>query len=349
VGIRRCSIQRSASVVASRALGILLAALLFWTTGAPGVLAKEPDRWAERLTFATGRSVAYVSSAPLRAPQPRVEIAIIVVHGWDRDDESNFARITAAARAGGKGPVALVLAPKFKTAADRPAADEHVWSNDGWPSGDLSQDSKDSAGRLSSFAVVDRLVAELSDATRFPGLRRVVLVGHSAGGQFVNRYVAVGRLGEGAGAPDGRLDYRFVIANPSSYLYLDERRPVPGSDRFEPPRQAPPGYDAWRHGLERRNAYANRLAVDEIRANVFGRAAYYLIGTADSKRDRFLSTSPASMLQGDNRYDRWEKFRRYVGLFPEWHHRTVFAEVLGAGHSSAQMFDSRAARKAMLE
>ncbi len=331
---------------ASRALAIVAAVLLAWSVGAPGALGK--DQWAERLTFSTGRSVAYLSSAPLREPAPQVQIAIIVVHGLDRDDESAFARITAAARASGKGPVTLVLAPRFKTAEDQPGADEHVWSTDGWASGDLSQDGKDPAVRLSSFAIVDRLVAELSDATRFPALRRVVLVGHSAGGQFANRYAAVGRLGEGA-EPNGRLEYRFVIANPSSYLYLDERRPVPGSDRFEPPRQPPPGYNAWRHGLERRNAYANRLSVDEIRGNMFGLTAYYLVGTADSKRDRFLSTSPASTLQGDNRYDRWEKFRRYVGLFPEWRDRAVFAEVLGAGHSSAQMFDSRAARSAMFE
>jgi len=191
---------------ASRALGILLAALLSWAGGAPGVLARDKDQWAERLTFSTGRSVAYLASAPLREPAPQVQIAIIVVHGLDRDDESAFARITAAAWASGKGPVTLVLAPKFKTAEDQPGADEHVWSTDGWASGDLSQDSKDPAGRLSSFAVVDRLVAELSDATRFPALRRVVLVGHSAGGQLANRYAAVGRLGEGA-APDGRLEY----------------------------------------------------------------------------------------------------------------------------------------------
>ena len=120
----------------------------------------------------------------------------------DRDDESSFARITAAARASGKGAVTLVLAPKFKTADDRPGADEHVWSNDGWPSGDLSQDSKDAAGRLSSFAVVDRLVAELSDATRFPALRRVVLVGHSAGGQFVNRYSGGRPTGRGHGGAE---------------------------------------------------------------------------------------------------------------------------------------------------
>jgi hypothetical protein len=334
---------------ASRALGILLAALLSWTVVAPGLLAKDKDQWAERLTFATGRSVTCLASAPLREPHPQVQIAIIVVHGADRDDEKAFAGIIAAARASGKGPVTLVLAPKFKAADDSPGADGHFWSNDGWPSGDLSQDAKDQAGRLSSFAVVDRLYGELADATRFPGLRQVVLVGHSAGGQLVNRYVAVGRLGEGVGTPNGRLEHRFVIANPSSYLYLDARRPVSGSDRFEPPPQAPPSYNAWRHGLEGRNAYAGRLSVDEIRGNVFGRAAYYLIGTADIKRDRSLSTSPPSMLQGDNRYDRWEKFRRYVELFPEWRAHAVFAEVLGVGHSSAQMFDSRAARTAMFE
>jgi ribosomal-protein-alanine N-acetyltransferase len=94
---------------------------------------------------------------------------------------------------------------------------------------------------------------------------------------------------------------------------------------------------------------AGRLPVDEIRANVFSRPAYYLIGTADSNQDRFLSMSPPSMLQGDNRYDRWEKFRRYVGLFPEWRALVVFREVLGVGHSSAQMFESHAARKAMFE
>jgi len=330
-------------------VGVLLAALLIWTAVPPAAPAAENDHRAQRLTFSTGRSVAYLASAPLRQAQPQVQIAIFVVHGSDRDDEGNFARIMAAARTSGKGPTTLVLAPRFKTVDDRPGADEHVWTNDGWPSGDLSRDGKDAAGRLSSFAVLDRLFAELSDTTRFPGLRRIVLVGHSAGGQLVNRYVAVGRLGEAAEGASGRLEYRFVIANPSSYLYLDDRRPVSRSDRFEPPRQPPPGYNDWRHGLERRNAYAARLSVDEIRANVFSRTAYYLIGTVDTKRDRFLSVSPPSMLEGENRYDRWEKFRRYVGLFPEWRDHAVFAEVLGAGHSGTQMFDSRPARKAMFE
>jgi len=151
---------------------VLLVALLVWIA-APGTLAAENDHWAERLTFSTGRSVAYVASAPLRQAQPQVQIAILVVHGANRDDESNFARIMAAARASGKAPTTLVIAPRFKTADDQPAADEHVWTNDGWPSGDLSRDGKDAASRLGSFAVLDRLYAELSDTTRFPGLESV--------------------------------------------------------------------------------------------------------------------------------------------------------------------------------
>ena len=147
-------------------LGIVLVALLSGAPGVPGAPVKQEDQRAERLTFSTGRWVKCLSSAPLREPQPRVEIAIIVIHGLGRDDENAFAGIIAAARASGKGPVTLVLAPKFKTADDDPGADEHFWSNDGWPSGDLSQDAKDQAGRLSSFAVVDRLYGELADVTR---------------------------------------------------------------------------------------------------------------------------------------------------------------------------------------
>jgi hypothetical protein len=138
------SARAPAVSVALRALAILLIALLPWTAGAAaGALTPDKDQWAERLTFSTGRSVRYLSSAPLREPAPRVQIAIIVVHGLERSDENSFARIVAAARASGKGPVTLVLAPKFKTAEDQPEADEHFWSSDGWPSGDLSQDETD--------------------------------------------------------------------------------------------------------------------------------------------------------------------------------------------------------------
>ena len=57
------------------------------------------------------------------------------------------------------------------------------WSESCRKTGDASLDT----GRLSSFAVVDRLLAGVTTAG-YPSLKRIVVAGHSAGGQFVNRY-----------------------------------------------------------------------------------------------------------------------------------------------------------------
>ena len=38
--------------------GVVMAALLSWSAGPPGALAKEKDQWSERLTFSTGRSAS---------------------------------------------------------------------------------------------------------------------------------------------------------------------------------------------------------------------------------------------------------------------------------------------------
>ena len=85
----------AARVVTHRTLAglvIVLVALLSWASGVSGAPVTQEDQRAERLTFSTGRSVTCLSSAPLREPQPRVEVAIIVVHGAARDDESAFSR-----------------------------------------------------------------------------------------------------------------------------------------------------------------------------------------------------------------------------------------------------------------
>jgi pimeloyl-ACP methyl ester carboxylesterase len=41
---------------------------------------------------------------------------------------------------------------------------------------------------VSSFRVYDDLFAWLADRSRFPALKRIVLAGHSGGGQVVQRY-----------------------------------------------------------------------------------------------------------------------------------------------------------------
>mmetsp|Transcript_16770 Transcript_16770/g.27553 ORF Transcript_16770/g.27553 Transcript_16770/m.27553 type:complete len:576 (-) Transcript_16770:59-1786(-) len=85
---------------------------------------------------------------------------------------------------------------------------------------------------ISSFGAMDVLLESLCDRKRFPRLRRVVLVGHSAGGQFVHRWALSSNswcFGGGQfahrWAPKSDLpNVRIVVANPRSFTYLDDRR-----------------------------------------------------------------------------------------------------------------------------
>src|SRR5262249_51528255 len=53
----------------------------------------------------------------------------------------------------------------------------------------------------------------------FPNLKLIVVTGHSAGGQFTHRYAAATHVEKQI-----RIPMRYVVANPSTYLYLDETR-----------------------------------------------------------------------------------------------------------------------------
>jgi hypothetical protein len=74
-------------------------------------------------------------------------------------------------------------------------------------------------------------------ATRRSRLRQIVLVGFSAGGQTIHRYAWATSYGTPPPTPpatDGTTSSRrgppaikFVVSDPSSYLYFDSRRPAP--------------------------------------------------------------------------------------------------------------------------
>src|SRR5262249_56900341 len=66
--------------------------------------------------------------------------------------------------------------------------------------------------------------AGLADRSRFPRLETVILAGFSAGGQVVQRYAVVGH-GETALDAAG-IRVRYVVSDPSSYLYFSAGRPV---------------------------------------------------------------------------------------------------------------------------
>ena len=64
---------------------------------------------------------------------------------------------------------------------------------------------------------------------QYPGMEHIVIVGHSAGGQTVQRYALTAPHAAPAAAPKGGAavappPVRYVVANPSSFGYLNASR-----------------------------------------------------------------------------------------------------------------------------
>ena len=81
---------------------------------------------------------------------------------------------------------------------------------------------------VSSFAAMDILLEALCSKKSFPNLNKVVVAGHSAGGQFVHRYgISSSSWCLDTNEKDSHPRVKLVAANPRSYAYLDQRRYFP--------------------------------------------------------------------------------------------------------------------------
>jgi len=264
---------------------------------------------------------------------------VVVVHGTDRNADAYFATMVATLEAAGVLSSSLVVSPRFQALDDAPRADEPYWSTEGWKRGDLSA-SDSPLARISSFAAMDTLLFLIADPRRFPGLRSVVVTGHSAGGQFTHRYAGSSPAPEALGG----VAVRFVVANPSTYLWLGPERPA-GSDFALPDTAACPTWNDWPHGVTDRNSYARGTDAWGIQARLTGRDVRILLGDADTLTAH-LDTTCGANLQGRRRFDRGRALLGFMDrFFPG--HRHQGSVIPGVGHSSAGMYRSSAGTVAL--
>ena len=296
----------------------LLAAFLAGTAACRGQL--------NFLEFPGGVKAPYWADKRLEDGDAEAEYAVIFVHGLTprlRDQSKTLKVLLKGDPRSAKVVYALPAFFSPKNRAEGLPEGVALWDirEHDWRRGDRSFGE---AG-ISSFAVIDRMYELFSDRARYPNLKHILLCGFSAGGQVVNRYVAVGKFERRAD-----LKYSFAVGAPSTYLYLDGRRPAEG-ETFAVPEPEVPDWDSWHFGLRDRNAYAKDLTAAEIMANLTSRPTLYLCGEEDTGK-RGLAASPAAMTQGENRFRRFLYYRRYVALFPEWAKQVRFVSVPGAGH-----------------
>lgn len=196
-----------------------------------------------------------------------------------------------------------------------------IW-NDSWPL-DLTipgvpdddwRGGGDANGtELSSFDIIDTLFARLSDRSLFPNLKRVALVGFSAGGQFVGRYVAVGKgeVGEG-------IELKYVAMSPSTFLRLEPN-------------------DTWHYGLKNRPRYCREISEKEILENLRSRQCMHACGALDTL-EKSLDKTATAMKQGRNRLVRFENFRKEVEQDDEWSKMVTFYTFDSIGHEAIKAY-----------
>jgi len=334
------------------ALGVILSlAVPSMAAGLPGPAtaadcANDPQSCAAPFAV-DGLSLQLYASAPFDAPHPEIRRALIVVHGNDGNADGYFKTALAAANAAKQGDGTMILAPRFVEQAQKtaPPAGSLAWDRGGdWRAGDPS--SAAAKPRVSSFTVMDRLLAALADRTRFPALQSVVIAGHSAGGQYVQRYAVL------RAAVEGAPPLRFVVANPSSYLYLDARRPDPAAPgAFPVPADSACAANRYKYGLERGNGYVERavaaLGVAGLAERFRRENVTYLLGESDNDPNhRLLDKGCAAMAQGPTRLARGMAFKLYLERYFAPNAQR-FATVPGVGHNAARMFRSPAGLAAL--
>jgi pimeloyl-ACP methyl ester carboxylesterase len=263
----------------------------------------------------------YWRNRPIDAQDPRVTRAIIVLHGSGANAEGYFDRINDIIPSSW-GDKVMVIAPHFKDPSEA-GSGEYWWDGD-WREGGES-------GGISSYTVVDTIIGLLRNGN-FPNLKWVVICGHSAGGQFTQRYAAFANI-------DTDL-VKFVPANPSSYVYLNEYR-YGGNNNWIIPAECSSGdgYNEWKYGLTGLYGYTAARGAEFARIHLPQREVELLAGDEDVVVDSGLDTDCGAMRQGEVRYERAQNFNAFMDHFYPNNNFSI-TTVPGVGHDSTLMFAS---------
>lgn len=294
-----------------------------------------------RLTVTAGDSTGVVpiyTSVDWSKPQPDVTRALVVFHGRLRNADEYYAgarQTLAAAGAAGQGTALFV--PQFLARRDVTAhhlgPDVICWQLSEWMGG---LDAR-TPPNIGPFDVIDAILARLADRQTFPRLATVVLAGHSGGGQLVQRYAAVAK-GDAALLANG-VKIKWVVANPSSYLYFTSDRPT--KDGHFAPSDPSKHFvlNTWKYGLESPPRYVTGTA-EQIEKAYFSRDITYLLGGADNDPNlEALDKSDAAEAQGQSHLTRGINYVHYLQfLHPEIAQKLLV--VPGVGHDATKIFSS---------
>lgn len=283
-----------------------------------------------------------------------IKQVLVVIHGVKRDADRYYETVAALlAHNPERARDTLILAPRFSGSIDSGFGGMAAWRKASWEDGEESVQASGRPAPVTSFQVLDDLLRSLDDRKRLPTLAGIVLAGHSGGAQLVQRYAVLNNI-DGPLRRDG-LALRYVIANPSSYLYLTNERPRADGKGYAPyERGICPTYNQYKYGTDKLPAYARDTDDTRLFIRYAARDVTYLLGGADNNPEhRLLDKTCGAEAQGATRLARGVGYLQYEyvlagrGPKPVTLHRSSF-EVGGVGHDSKGMFGSVCGAQALL-
>lgn len=304
---------------------------------------------------------------------------VIAIHGTDSDMAEDCLRAVEDA-ADAAGPTvrseSLIIAPQNleaeSTEADfRELTDKKIliFGRDRFI-GDLSD--RRVLPRISSFAALDELLTQIVGSGNFPRVMRIVILGQSGGGRFVNRYAASSPYDFHA-TRDRPVPVRYVILNAGDFLYFSDKRRVSGSkppgyefstpsdrviertirncthpldDHFDSVEKVRAVYNRYGAGLEELCQYqvSRRIGPVEMRSLYSGREVIHLVGEGDTAP--FATGQPHLLMQGRNHVERAHiYFAHLMDEFAGIVERQHFAVVPGVAHDGRDMICSPLGRE----
>jgi hypothetical protein len=132
----------------------------------------------------------------------------------------------------------------------------------------------------------------------------------------------------------------YVIANPSSFLYFDNQRPVGEGGSFAVPNTSScPNYNTYKYGMQNRNNYTLKVSPAAAERMFLTRRVTILNGGADSFQNGDMDASCGGNLEGQSRVVRGANFfARMRSIAPGAPHDRIV--VPGVDHDHLALYDS---------
>lgn len=263
----------------------------------------------------------YTATKPLNEGD-KGELVVIMIHGWGGGTKAPKPQLELQKALGDVYVVAPLypraqIMEKYNIEKDGRAIWNDSWSLNltvpGTPHDDWRGGGDANGTTMSSYDVVDELLARLSDRALYPNLKKIVLAGYSAGGQFVGRYVAVGK-----GVVRDGITLEYAAMAPSTYL-------LPNST------------DTWHYGIGNRPRYSRDMSEEQIMENLRSRRCLHGCGSLDVG-EKSLDKTPFAMKQGENRFARYQNFKALVENDSRWAEKAVFHTFDSIAHEASKAY-----------